>query len=68
MANKNVCYATYNLHGFNQGSQYLCELLLNSDIVCVQEHWLSSADGNTLNNLNDDFTVIASFAVDSVLC
>jgi len=58
---------TYNCHGFNQGSPYLQDLLLSNDIICIQEHWLSSSDFLKLSDLNKDFTVIASFAVDSVL-
>src|SRR2546425_1110466 len=67
MAVKNLNIVTYNLHGFNQGLPYLNDLLCHNDILRVQEHWLSSADGQKLNNLNNHFSVISSFAVDSVL-
>jgi len=67
MAITNLTVVSYNLHGINQGLSYLQELLLHNDIICVQEHWLSSADSNILYNLNKDFTTVASFAVDSIL-
>ena len=67
MASINLSIVTYNLHGFNQGSVFLQDLLLHYDIVCVQEHWLSSRDSSLLTNLNNDFLTVASYAVDSVL-
>ena len=67
MATFSMSLGTYNLHGWNQGSPYLRELLLEYDVICVQEHWLGSHDGHKLINLNDDFTVIVSFAVDYIL-
>ncbi len=67
MAYSNLSFVTYNLHGFNQGVHYLQELLLKYDIVCVQEHWLSSVDEGSLSNLNSDFLMVASYAVDNVL-
>src|SRR6267154_1338061 len=67
MAGKDLKVVTYNLHGFNQGLPYLQDLLLVNDIVCVQEHWLGSNDERKLNNINNDFTVIASYAIDAVL-
>jgi hypothetical protein len=44
MANKlSVC--TYNMHGFNQGSNLLsnlcAELEFNTDVILLQEHWLT---------------------------
>src|SRR2546425_8391235 len=66
MTDRNFKVVTYNLHGLNQGLPFLQELLLNSDIVCVQEHWLSSVDCSKLN-INTDFTVIASYALDDVI-
>ena len=59
MAGNEFSVVTFNLNGFNQGSHYLHDLLDSNDIVCVQEHWLSSSDEDRLNNINIDFTVIA---------
>ena len=59
---------TYNLHGIKQGEHFLLELLLNHDIICVQEHWLSVAEFNKLIDFNKDFTVIATSAMEDKLC
>jgi exonuclease III len=62
-----VKFVTYNLHGFNQGYPYLCDLLHGNDIVCVQEHWLSRPDLPKLTAINSDFVVYSSTAMDDVL-
>jgi exonuclease III len=62
--NRNVIVATYNMHGFQQGRSCLSELLTYCDIVCTQEHWLSSLDFTRLN-ICDDFIVFASSAMDT---
>ena len=67
MASNEVRVVTYNCHGLNQGAPYLKDLLQSNDIVCIQEHWLCSNDFSKLIELNNDFEVVASFAVDSVL-
>src|SRR6184192_3971656 len=67
MAANELKVVTYNCHGLNQGTPYLKDLLLLNDIICIQEHWLSSKDLSKLTELNSDFEVIASFAVDSAL-
>src|SRR3989442_12741761 len=64
----NFCQiVTFNLHGFNQGSSYLVELLKCNDIICVQEHWLSSNDFCKLTNLDSNFTVLCSSSMEEVL-
>ena len=64
----NVCQiVTFNLYGFNQGCSYLVELLKSNDIICVQEHWLSSIDFSKLTNLDNNFTVLCSSAMEDVL-
>ena len=67
MGTNDFTVVTYNCHGFNQGRPLLQDLLQSNDIICIQEHWLSSGDMNKLSDLSEDFSVIASFAVDSVL-
>lgn len=64
---KIIKYVSYNLHGLNQGLPYLTELLLNNDIICIQEHWLSSEDISKLRTLNDKFIVFGSSAMDKAL-
>lgn len=67
MAVQQFNVVSYNLHGLNQGRPMLLDLLGSFSIICVQEHWLCSRDFNLLCNLNSDYTVYASYAVDSVL-
>ena len=67
MGPAHLSIGTYNCHGFNQGSIYLRELLMHNDIICIQEHWLNSNECDKLSDLNNDFSVIASYPVDSVL-
>src|SRR2546425_1190954 len=67
MTCNDLSIVTYNLHGYNQGLSYLCELLSHNDIICVQEHWLSSSDSNKLLDINGDFLVVAFYALDDAL-
>ena len=65
---RNACQiVTFNLHGFNQGSSYLVELLKCNDIICVQEHWLASNDFCKLIDLDSNFTVICFSSMEEVL-
>ena len=64
MGTNDFTVVTYNCHGFNQGRPLLQDLLQSNDIICIQEHWLSSGDMYKLSDLSEDFSVIASFAVD----
>ena len=57
---------SYNMHGFNQGKSMLSELCLNSDIICVQEHWLLPNNLNCFNEFNSHFIGFSSSAMDSV--
>ena len=67
MAVHNLCVVTFNLRGLNQGLDYLQDLLICNDVVCIQEHWLSSHDDHKLTNINTEFNVIASYAIDEAL-
>ena len=46
--------ATYNMHGFNNGSPVLLELCNNANIhiTTLQEHWLHDNNLHLLNLLN----------------
>ena len=55
----NFSIVTYNMHGFNQGVPMLLEILKGTDVVCVQEHWLSEFSLDDLEHLNDDFDVFS---------
>lgn len=67
MASPHIDIVSYNLHGLNQGRPFLLDLFTAHNIICVQEHWLCSKDFDLLSNLNSNFLVFGSFAVDSVL-
>lgn len=46
---------SYNLHGLNNGSAMLNDLLTSVDILAVQEHWLRDNEFAKLLCINDDF-------------
>jgi len=59
-----INFASYNLHGLQQGKPQLLELCDSHDIIVTQEHWLSSCDLDKIGNLHSDFTVVAKSAMD----
>jgi len=56
---------SYNLHGFNQGSVGIKELMIKiqPDIIMVQEHWLTPDNLWKLNTLSDNYSVFGSSAM-----
>jgi len=54
-----INFASYNLHGFQQGKSQLLELCNSHEVIAVQEHWLSDYDLVKILNLHNDFTVVA---------
>ena len=56
-------FATYNMRGLKQGNMQLLELCKTQDIIAVQEHWLSDHDLHLINNMHDDFFIIARSAM-----
>jgi hypothetical protein len=48
--------ATYNLHGFKNGLGLLNDLCEKSDIIAIQEHWLSKDKLSQLTTINDKLT------------
>ena len=57
---------TYNLHGFNQGSDYLkevCEIEL-FDILFIQEHWLTPDFMCKLDTLSVNYKVFGKSAME----
>jgi len=55
---------SYNLHGFNQGSLGIKELIatVQSEIIMVHELWLTTENLFKLNSLSDDYFVFGSSA------
>ena len=60
-------FATYNLHGFRQGSGYLGNLCCNSDVILIQEHWLASFDLHKLDSECDNMVCYSSSAMDNAI-
>ena len=60
---------SYNLHGFNQGSHGIKEMIstLNPDAIMVQEHWLYLSNISKLNDISDDYFYFGSSAMDACL-
>jgi len=58
-----INFASYNLHGFQQGKLQLLELCNSHEVIAVQEHWLSDYDLVKILNLHDDFSVVAKSAM-----
>jgi len=62
-----ITVVSYNLHGLNQGYDYLESLCNEYDIVFTQEHWLAPFDLDRLNNISENVTVYASSAMTQVI-
>ena len=62
---------SYNLHGYNQGSNYLkvlCEANLgNVDCCFIQENWLTPNNINKLINFSQHYTFFGVSAMETVL-
>ena len=59
---KTLCFMSYNMHGFNQGVDFLnqiCNSIDCPDFIYVQEHWLTSANLNKLKQLNKNYVFLA---------
>jgi hypothetical protein len=59
--------ASYNLHGFNQGTEmldYLCNSL-SLDVIFVQEHWLSPFNINNILLFSNNYIAFGSSAMES---
>ena len=56
---------TFNMHGFNQGETFLSDACSSNkyDVICLQEHWLSSDGMTKLVNFNNDYTVFGESAM-----
>lgn len=61
-----ISIVSFNLHGLQQGVAFLTDLCRFHDIIFIQEHWLLSCDLYKLE-VNDDFVVYSSSAMDSVI-
>jgi len=57
---------SYNLHGFNQGLPMFREMTNHFDVICVQEHWLSTPQFDRLDSLSSDFVNFNKSAMDHI--
>ena len=62
---RNLSVICYNLHGFNQGSHGVKDLMKTTipDVFMLQEHWLSPDNLHKLNSLSNEYFVYASSAM-----
>jgi len=60
MLKSELCFVTYNLHGYNQGRNTLLDIIKDKSpsILMLQEHWLTPAN---LIKFNDDFPDYRAF-------
>ena len=52
--------ATWNCRGLQHGKEYICDLLLNSDIVILNGHWLWSYGLYQLGEIHPKFDYVAT--------
>ena len=57
---------SYNLHGFNQGIPLLRQLSGESEIILMQEHWLSSDMLHKIDALLPEFLCFNHSSMDKV--
>jgi hypothetical protein len=60
-------FASYNMHGFNNGQSMLRHLCEQCDFILVQEHWLQTSDLQKLGLINKDFAYLAVSAMDDAV-
>jgi len=60
---------SYNLHGYNQGSLGIKELIatVQPEVIMVQEHWLATDNLVKLNALSDDYFVFGLSAMNDCI-
>ena len=49
--------SSWNMRGFGTGKAYLHELINQSDIICIQEHWLYESECYQLAMLEEKYDV-----------
>ena len=63
--NQSLSVLTFNMHGFNQGVDFLSEALSSElyDIIFIQEHWLNDDDLYKLSNLSTKYVLFGESAM-----
>ena len=59
-----IKFASYNMHGFNNGLPMMQDICKSADIILIQEHWLQTSELNKLNLIDRNFSSLAVSAMD----
>jgi len=62
-----ACFITFNMHGYNQGVEYLKDLCTYGDVICIQEHWLYPGDLHLLNEIDNEFVCFSCSAMNDTV-
>jgi len=65
----NLSILTFNLHGYNQGGNYLKEICNTKmhDFIFVQEHWLIPSELYKLKSLSNEYVLFGKSAMKDIL-
>ena len=65
----NISICSYNMHGFNQGAEFLKNNITLYDIWCLQEHWLYPSTSGEINCISTEYVcnVICDISDDDVM-
>ena len=64
-SNSNLKIISFNMHGFNQGRQTVCDLIVSlyPDVFLLQEHWLTHAGLIKFNEFKTKYFTFGSSAM-----
>ena len=60
-----IVITSYNMHGYNQGKNYLPSLCDKSDVIFIQEHWLYPEELGLFDHFSADFVSFCTSAMSS---
>ena len=60
LCDKNLAITAWNVRGIQSAIPYLRELLAESKIVCISEHWLFENNLCILDQISEDFNVVSA--------
>src|SRR3989442_2435917 len=60
-------FASFNMHGFNNGANMIADLCNTHKIIALQEHWLRRDVLDKLSLINKDFSFFASSGMEKSL-
>jgi exonuclease III len=53
--NNRLLICSYNMHGFNQGENFLRNNIDKFDVLCLQEHWLYPSTITEMCDISDEY-------------